>query len=275
MSLARRQSHARGRGRVYGLAHVVPCARRGLDSRHGWAAIMTRIKPRVLRPWSYRSGRQPAAPYPGRRTGEMNYPPTGALLSRVVRVVTIRPAVTIVVGLALALAGVLFAGHALTFQSSSVQLLPPHHLDGGPAARLDPGFVDTLLGVVADGLDGTNADVSPWTRVFTSAADQTRSGYFFSADDRLLFVLVEPRRDATSFTDNKDFIAAIRRIIRSLRETYPDVAAGATGTPALSNDEMLTAFHDSTVATLLAIAVTVGLLFLVIRRTIEPILMLA
>ena len=324
----------------------------------------------------------------------MNYPPTGALLSRVVRVVTIRPAVTIVVGLALALAGVLFAGHALTFQSSSVQLLPPHHLyvqrfkehlhdfgdlndivvvieapsvpraqayadrlateikrlpsagrvayridpelfagqallylkteqladladtirlhrrfidqyaarptlaglfegiseeiarrfalgfvdlglGGGPAAGLDPGFVDTLLGVVADGLDGANADVSPWTRVFTSAADQTRSGYFFSADDRLLFVLVEPRRDATSFTDNKDFIAAIRRIIRSLRETYPDVAAGATGTPALSNDEMLTAFHDSTVATLLAIAVTVGLLFLVIRRTLEPLLMLA
>src|SRR6266850_1645199 len=367
MSLARRQSHARGRpslracsrGGLDGRAVLesrharrARLAPAGLDSRHGWPAIMTRIKPRVLRPWSYRSGRQPAAPYPGRRTGEMNYPPTGALLSRVVRVVTIRPAVTIVVGLALALAGVLFAGHALTFQSSSVQLLPPHHLyvqrfkehlhdfgdlndivvvieapsvpraqayadrlateikrlpsagrvayridpelfagqallylkteqladlglDGGPAARLDPGFVDTLLGVVADGLDGTNADVSPWTRVFTSAADQTRSGYFFSADDRLLFVLVEPRRDATSFTDNKDFIAAIRRIIRSLRETYPDVAAGATGTPALSNDEMLTAFHDSTVATLLAIAVTVGLLFLVIRRTIEPILMLA
>jgi len=330
----------------------------------------------------------------GMKTGDMDYPPTGASLSRVVGVATTRPGLTIVIGLALALAGLLFAGHALTFQSSSVQLLPPHHLyvqrfkehlrdfgdlndivvaieapsvpraqayadrlateikrlpsagrvayrvdpelfagqallylsteqladladamtlyrrfieqyaarptlaglfegiseeiarrfalgfvdlglGDGPAAAFDPGFVDTLLGAVAHGLDGGDGDVSPWTRVFTSAGDRARSGYFFSADDRLLFVLVEPQRDVASFTDNKDFIAAIRQIIRSLRETYPDVAAGATGTPALSNDEMLTTFHDSTAATLLAIAVTVGLLFVVIRRTVEPLLMLA
>jgi hopanoid biosynthesis associated RND transporter like protein HpnN len=311
----------------------------------------------------------------------------------VVRVVTIRPSLTIIVGLVLAVAALGFAGHRLTFQSSSVQLLPQHHLyvqrfkehlrdfgdlndiviaieapsvpraqayadrlateikrlpsagrvayrvdpdlfagqallylsteqladladtirlyrrfveqyaarptlaglfegisaeiarrfalgfvdlglGDGPAAKFDPGFVDTLLGAVADGLDRRGEDVSPWSRVFTSAADRARSGYFFSADDRLLFLLVEPQRDVASFTDNKEFIAAIRQIIRSLRETYPDVAAGATGTPALSNDEMLTTFHDSLVATLLAIAVTVGLLFLVIRRTVEPLLML-
>src|SRR5436309_2586342 len=327
------------------------------------------------------------------KRGAMDCPPTGASLSRVVRVVTIRPSLTIIVGLVLALAALGFAGHRLTFQSSSVQLLPQHHLyvqrfkehlrdfgdlndiviaieapsvpraqayadrlateikrlpsagrvayrvdpdlfagqallylsteqladladaiklhrrfiehyaarptlaslfEGiseeiarrfalgfvdlglgeGPAAKFDPGFVDTLLGVIASGLDEADGNGSPWTRVFTSAGDQTRSGYFFSADDRLLFVLVEPRRDAASFTDNKDFIAAIRQTIRSLRETYPDVAAGATGTPALSNDEMLSAFHDSTMATLLALVVTVGLLFVVIRRTIEPILML-
>src|SRR5205814_10287219 len=83
-------------------------------------------------------------------------------------------------------------------------------LADGPAAKLDPGFVDTLLGAVADGLDRRGEDVSPWTRVFTSAADRARSGYFFSADDRLLFLLVEPQRDVASFTDNKEFIAAIR-----------------------------------------------------------------
>src|SRR5436309_141919 len=328
------------------------------------------------------------------KRGAMDCPPTGASLSRVVRVATIRPALTIAVGLALTLAALVSAGQALQFQSSSIQLLPQHHLyvqrfkehlgdfgdlndivvaieapsvqraqayadrlaseikrlpsagrvayrvdpelfagqallylsteqladladaiklhrrfiehyaarptlaslfEGiseeiarrfalgfvdlglgeGPAAKFDPGFVDTLLGVIASGLDEADGNGSPWTRVFTSAGDQTRSGYFFSADDRLLFVLVEPRRDAASFTDNKDFIAAIRQTIRSLRETYPDVAAGATGTPALSNDEMLSAFHDSTMATLLALVVTVGLLFVVIRRTIEPILMLA
>ncbi len=39
-----------------------------------------------------------------------------------------------------------------------------------------------------------------------------------------------------------------------------------TGTPALSNDEMLTAFHDSTIATGLTFALTLGLLLLIVRR---------
>jgi hopanoid biosynthesis associated RND transporter like protein HpnN len=148
-------------------------------------------------------------------------------------------------------------------------------LDTGPRENLDAGFVDTLLGVVQDGLDGTGADASPWTRVFTVASDQARSGYFFSADDRLLFVLVEPRRDARSFTDNEHFLAAIRGAMQKLGAEFPDVAAGATGTPALSNDEMLTAFRDSAVATLLAAALTVGVLLVVMRRTVEPLVMLA
>src|SRR5439155_1623655 len=116
-------------------------------------------------------------------------------------------------------------------------------LDGGGTEKVDAGFVDALLGVVAEGVEGVGVGASPWARVFTSAAEHERSGYFFSADDRLLFLLVEPRREAANFTDNERFIAAIRGAIRTLRATYPDVAAGATGTPALSNDEMLTEFR--------------------------------
>ena len=148
-------------------------------------------------------------------------------------------------------------------------------LDAGPAASLDSTFIDTLLTIVADGVEGAGTDASPWARVFTSVPDHARSGYFFSADERLLFVLVEPRREATSFTDNEHFLAAIRGVIRTLRETYPDVAAGATGTPALSNDEMLTAFSDSTLATLLAVTLTLGLLFVVMRRAVVPLVMAA
>jgi predicted RND superfamily exporter protein len=54
----------------------------------------------------------------------MNRPPTGALLSRVVRFAIVRPGLTIVVCLVLALAGVGGAARALTFQASS-GLLPP------------------------------------------------------------------------------------------------------------------------------------------------------
>ena len=146
--------------------------------------------------------------------------------------------------------------------------------DAPGGGRFDSGVVDTLLGVVVEGLDGTAEPVSPWTRVFTPGGDETRSGYFTSADDRLLFILVEPRRDASNFTDNEHFIEAIRGAIAGLRGEFPDVRAGTTGTPALSNDEMLTAFHDSTIATGLAFALTLGVLLLIVRRVPETFVML-
>ena len=147
-------------------------------------------------------------------------------------------------------------------------------LDAGPRGKLDAGFVDTLLAVVADGVEGTGGEASPWERMFAAAPGQARSGAFMSADGKLLFVLVEPRRDTTSFTDNEQFLAAIRGTIQTLRASHPDVAAGVTGTPALSNDEMLTAFRDSSVASLVAVILTLGVLFVVMRRVVEPLVML-
>src|SRR5262249_35551624 len=85
---------------------------------------------------------------------------------------------------------------------------------------------------------------------------------------------VEARREAANFTDNQHFIAAIRHAIGALQTEFTDVQAGVTGTPALSNDEMLTAFRDSTGATLLAFALTLAFLILVFRRVVTPLLML-
>ena len=48
-----------------------------------------------------------------------------------------------------------------------------------------------------------------------------------------------------------------------------------TGGPAISNDEMVTAFDDSKVATLLAFAFTMVLLVGAFRRVVKPVLMLA
>jgi hopanoid biosynthesis associated RND transporter like protein HpnN len=146
--------------------------------------------------------------------------------------------------------------------------------DGGGGGRFDSGVVDTLLRVVGEGLDGTGEIASPWTRVFSTGSDETRSGHFVSADDRLLFILVEPRREASNFTDNEHFINGIRGAITALRAEFPDVRAGVTGTPALSNDEMLTAFHDSTVSGVLSFVLTLGFLLLIIRRLPETVVML-
>jgi hopanoid biosynthesis associated RND transporter like protein HpnN len=147
-------------------------------------------------------------------------------------------------------------------------------LDADAPQKLDAGFIDGLLAGIADDLDGKTGTGSPWVRVFTSADEDERSGYFLSSDKKLLFMLVEARREEGNFTDNQHLVAAIRRTLGALRADFADVAAGVTGTPALSNDEMLTAFHDSTMAGALAFALTLGILLVVFRRVVEPLLML-
>ncbi len=63
-------------------------------------------------------------------------------------------------------------------------------------------------------------------------------------------------------------------MIASLKREFPDVAVGVTGKPALSNDEMVAAFRDSERATLVAFALTLGLLLAAFVRFGKPVLML-
>ena len=53
---------------------------------------------------------------------------------------------------------------------------------------------------------------------------------------------------------------------RASRREFPDVRAGVTGGPAISNDEMVTAFDDSKLATALAFGLTLALLLAAFRR---------
>src|SRR5262249_54778908 len=90
-------------------------------------------------------------------------------------------------------------------------------LDTGPPAKLDAGFMDGLLAGIEDDLAGTRTAGSPWTRVFTSADDDERSGYFLSSDRKLMFLQVEARREEGNFTDNQHLVTSIRGTIGSLR----------------------------------------------------------
>ncbi len=144
----------------------------------------------------------------------------------------------------------------------------------GPAAG--PGdfrFIEDLIEQVAARLDTPTPYRSPWGALF-SAADDPAAGYFLSDDQRLLFILAEPAIDTGSFTGNRRAVEATRAVIASLRPQFPLVNVGVTGKPALSNDEMTTAFADSQKATLLAFALTLALLVLAFRRLGKPILML-
>ncbi len=146
--------------------------------------------------------------------------------------------------------------------------------DSGTATDLQ--FLHELLTQISDRMDRPVPYRSPWGTLFSfGRPEQSDSDYFLSEDKSLLFILVEPASEKGSFTADRAAIDVIRRPIAELRAEFPEVQVGVTGPPTLSNDEMTTAFRDSEVATLLALALTLALLLLAFRRVGKPILMLA
>jgi hopanoid biosynthesis associated RND transporter like protein HpnN len=152
-------------------------------------------------------------------------------------------------------------------------------LDSGPGTSkgsLDLRFVSDVVSQISGRLDRPTPYRSPWGGLFSVGGEGSESaGYFLSDDQRLLFILAEPAdTEKGSFTANREAIDGVRATVASLRSEFPDVQVGVTGKPALSNDEMAAAFRDSERATLLAFALTLGLLVVAFLRVGKPILML-
>ena len=135
-------------------------------------------------------------------------------------------------------------------------------------------FIATLLSQLRDAIMQSANGQTPWPAVLPIADPDPAAGYFLSDDERLLFILADPVGGSGGFTNDRAAIQEIRASIARLRTAFPEVEAGVTGGPALSNDEMLTAFEDSRLATALAFALTLGLLLIAFRRLREPLVML-
>jgi hopanoid biosynthesis associated RND transporter like protein HpnN len=139
----------------------------------------------------------------------------------------------------------------------------------------DLKFVQDLVALIGSRLERPGPYQSPFGTLFAvPGADNPGAGYFLSEDQKLLFVLAEPETQRGSFTGDQRAIEGIRGVIASLKREFPEVAVGVTGKPALQNDEMVAAFHDSERATLLAFALTLGLLLAAFVRFGKPVLML-
>jgi hopanoid biosynthesis associated RND transporter like protein HpnN len=139
----------------------------------------------------------------------------------------------------------------------------------------DLKFVQDLVALIGSRLDRPGPYQSPFGTLFAvPGADSPGAGYFLSEDQRLLFILAEPESQRGSFTGDQRAIEGIRGVVASLKREFPDVAVGVTGKPVLSNDEMVAAFRDSEHATLLAFALTLGLLLAALLRFGKPVLML-
>ena len=145
--------------------------------------------------------------------------------------------------------------------------------EGKGAADLK--FVQDLVALIGSRLERPGPYKSPFGTLFAvPGADNPGAGYFLSEDQRLLFILAEPETQKGSFTGDQRAIEGIRGVIASLKREFPEVAVGVTGKPALQNDEMVAAFRDSERATLLAFALTLGLLLAAFVRFGKPVLML-
>src|SRR5262245_44963660 len=153
-----------------------------------------------------------------------------------------------------------------------------HFLDlglGDGATAGDLRFLKTLLAQMLERIERDVPYRSPWGSMLANTDPDDDRGYFFSDNKRLLFVLADPvGKSGSSFTADRAAIEDIRRQIALLRAAFPGVEAGVTGAPALDNDAMTTAFADSAVATVLAFALTLGLLFTAFRRAGQPLVML-
>ena len=141
---------------------------------------------------------------------------------------------------------------------------------------IDTKFLSVLLDQIVQRLDRPTTYRSPWSTLFSFGAEsEADAGYFLSDDKSLLFVLVEsPRGDKGSFVGDKRSIEAVRNAVAQLRAVFPQVQAGVTGAPVLSNDEMTAAFNDSQLATALAAILTLGVMFWAFGRVWKPLLML-
>ncbi len=141
---------------------------------------------------------------------------------------------------------------------------------------VDTRFLRVLLDQMASRLEHPGPYRSPWGTLFSFGEDPPAdAGYFLSDDKSLLFILVEtPPGEKGSFTGDQAAIETIRDTIARLRPSFPNVQAGVTGAPALSNDEMTAAFHDSSISDVLAFALTLVVMALAFMRVGKPVLML-
>ena len=137
----------------------------------------------------------------------------------------------------------------------------------------DLTFIQSVLDQTLGALDRQAPYRSPWSAAFSLGhLDKPDAGYFFSGNDRFLFMFVEEPREGD--LDVPATIAAIRAAILRLGREFPTVRAGVTGSSTISHDEMATAFNDSKLATTLAFAATLLVMVIAFRRVGTSVLLL-
>ena len=120
-------------------------------------------------------------------------------------------------------------------------------------------------------LEGSRTYRSPWTAALAGHADQRpRDGFLWSDDQRLLFVLADPRANGSEFNRFASAVEEIRADVRALQGVYPGTEVGITGRAVIEADEMGAAQRDMTLATVIATLGVVALFLAFFRGLVRP-----
>ncbi len=144
--------------------------------------------------------------------------------------------------------------------------------DSGEFSDAQLSFLTALLQEIARELHGQDPRYrSPWAEFFSGTAQLDDDGFLIAENRKYMFLMVEAKEDTTAgFNDLQESMATIRQAIAELKEEFPGLEAGVTGTKALGNDEMLSAQHDTAVATVVALSGIALLYLLFFRRIRHP-----
>ena len=147
-----------------------------------------------------------------------------------------------------------------------------HQANGPP----DLSLLVALLQHMNQALDAPDVYVSPWANVFAKDEElRAQDGYLWSDDQKMLFVLVQPKREEGQFNRFEKAVRQIRADISELRKAHPGVEVGITGKSILDSDEMAVAARDTSRATLLSVAGVALLYFGLFKGVVRPLLALA
>jgi len=150
------------------------------------------------------------------------------------------------------------------------------------AGRLDPDaalpaadeqFLTQLLSLVRTSKNALTDPAkykNPWSSLVPMQPDERsdlldRPRYFFSADNRLAFLLARPIKDGRTFTPALAGVEAMRSIVANTRPRFDELEIGLTGLPVLESDEMDASQRDANRAGWLALLGT-ALLYAVVYR---------
>ena len=144
--------------------------------------------------------------------------------------------------------------------------------DSGEFSDAQLSFLNALLQEIGRALHGQDYRYrSPWAEFFGGTAQLDDDGFLIAENRKYIFLMVEAKEDASAgFNDLRESMAAIRQAIGDLKVEFPGLDAGVTGTKALGNDEMLSAQHDTAVATVVSLSGIALLYLLFFRRIRHP-----